>query len=759
MQTQIENRIQLVVILATVLIVFGSGVSYAQTVTASTPQPLTGATLNNSIVTLTLQGGAYERLRWDIAEGLTVSGIPGVAIGNFNQFGQIGPTWFGVERVSDTMITVKLGGFNGDIDTDTTLTFTVGAAAIANYNGAALTAKVTVYAQAADETPVENPTAQVPDGRNKVVGAPDPPQENQQTEVPVATLPGRATALPLIPLTGGRLNKVVLTLNDKVYERAPWDIADALTVSGIPGVTIGTTGPAWFGIDRISNSKIAVELGLPDNINPNNTLTFTIGSGAIMNYNGLALTAELPAASLRSQQAGVPWLWMVVPTDPRAGGGISADIDSLADASGGFITETHVAQNGVSEGDSLGQQRWISSAIHWSEHQCRKYDVERQQTIIPSGALTDGILPDVSLDVCINPTVCWANNINNVIRPLGMGTGQNTKAHTAYALINLISPYEQTDAVMTMTSGDASKVWLNGNVVHREAAESLGCRKIDVPLACDPWVCITDPALQESRARHISVTLNAGNNLLLVKVRQHGEYWDMRLELEGKVSISDNTSFRRPKAPDAIFIAADVNGDGSVDFQDLILVIKALGGTAPTNPRVDVNGDGRVDKADLLLIVENLDDVAIPAAPANRSMLAALEPATLQAWINLLQGEDDGSMTLQYTIRLLQNLLAASRPNETLLLANYPNPFNPETWIPYQLSKSAEVTLTIYASNGQIIRWLPLGHQNAGMYQTRSRAAYWDGKNDFGEQAASGVYFYRLRAGDYSATRKMLIRK
>ena len=93
------------------------------------------------------------------------------------------------------------------------------------------------------------------------------------------------------------------------------------------------------------------------------------------------------------------------------------------------------------------------------------------------------------------------------------------------------------------------------------------------------------------------------------------------------------------------------------------------------------------------------------------------------------------------------------------LLVNFPNPFNPETWIPYQLAKDAEVTLTIYAIDGQVVRRLVLGHQPAGIYQTRSRAAYWDGRNAFGEPVASGVYFYTLTAGDFTATRKMLIRK
>ena len=98
-------------------------------------------------------------------------------------------------------------------------------------------------------------------------------------------------------------------------------------------------------------------------------------------------------------------------------------------------------------------------------------------------------------------------------------------------------------------------------------------------------------------------------------------------------------------------------------------------------------------------------------------------------------------------------------PNETALLANYPNPFNPETWIPYQLAEPAEVTVHIYAINGTLVRTLDLGHQPAGLYQYRSRAAYWNGKNELGESVASGVYFYTFTAGDFTATRKMLIRK
>ena len=101
----------------------------------------------------------------------------------------------------------------------------------------------------------------------------------------------------------------------------------------------------------------------------------------------------------------------------------------------------------------------------------------------------------------------------------------------------------------------------------------------------------------------------------------------------------------------------------------------------------------------------------------------------------------------------------ALRPDDTQLLANYPNPFNPETWIPYQLANSSDVQITIYNTRGLLIRTLPLGHQSAGFYTGRSRAAYWDGRNALGERVASGIYFYQLQTDEISPMRKMLILK
>ena len=96
-------------------------------------------------------------------------------------------------------------------------------------------------------------------------------------------------------------------------------------------------------------------------------------------------------------------------------------------------------------------------------------------------------------------------------------------------------------------------------------------------------------------------------------------------------------------------------------------------------------------------------------------------------------------------------------PRQSLLLQNYPNPFNPETWIPYQIREPAEVAIRIYDATGRLVRTLSLGYRKAGFYL--GHAAYWNGHNDAGEKVSSGVYFYQLQAGDFNATRKMVIVK
>ena len=174
-----------------------------------------------------------------------------------------------------------------------------------------------------------------------------------------------------------------------------------------------------------------------------------------------------------------------------------------------------------------------------------------------------------------------------------------------------------------------------------------------------------------------------------------------------------------------------------------------------------MNGDGERNIKDLVLIAQHLGALSgIATAPTTLAMGdLRLYPATVRTWITQAQFENDGSLAFQRAIANLKQLLVLLTPERTVLLANYPNPFNPETWIPYQLAEPAEVTLCIYTVSGALVRTLNLGHQPAGIYQQRSRAVYWDGKNEVGEPVASGIYFYTLMAGDFTATRKMLIRK
>ena len=172
----------------------------------------------------------------------------------------------------------------------------------------------------------------------------------------------------------------------------------------------------------------------------------------------------------------------------------------------------------------------------------------------------------------------------------------------------------------------------------------------------------------------------------------------------------------------------------------------------------DINRDGVVDIQDLVIVASGMEAAA--AAPSAYPQALEMFTATdVQQWITQAQQLNLTDAQSQRGILFLQQLLAALTPKKTALLPNYPNPFNPETWIPYQLAAPADVTLTIYAIDGTVVRTLSLGYQSIGNYQDKNRSVYWDGKNDVGELVASGVYFYTLKAGGFSATRKMLIQK
>ena len=202
--------------------------------------------------------------------------------------------------------------------------------------------------------------------------------------------------------------------------------------------------------------------------------------------------------------------------------------------------------------------------------------------------------------------------------------------------------------------------------------------------------------------------------------------------------------------------AEDVNSDGDVDIRDLVAVVENFGSATPG--RNDVDKDTDVDADDIRQVFNAVLDAEAAEAAAGAPALTHTAK-TLQHYLQQTKARGVGA-NFQRGLAVLEELLEPFLiPDASSLLHNYPNPFNPETWFPYQLAKSSDVTFSIYSVNGTLVRTLSLGYQDAGVYRSKSRAAYWDGRNALGESVASGVYFYTLTAGDFIATGKMLIRK
>ena len=317
------------------------------------------------------------------------------------------------------------------------------------------------------------------------------------------------------------------------------------------------------------------------------------------------------------------------------------------------------------------------------------------------------------------------DNMNEVMNATRLGKGY-IDYHIAYGSIVLDSPQEQ-NTWMYAGSDDNHKVWLNGALVH----EQLN------------WYWAHD--YQES----FQVTLKKGKNVLLVAVEDGAGAWSGFFGFEKDAVYTILPLIRRE----------DVNQDGRVSIADIVTVAQNLRKPVSEKPRADVNGDGKISLADLVSVASYIAKVRSGTAAAPGHQEVRLDAATVQTWLRLARIEDDGSLIFREGIANLERLLASLVPKETVLLANYPNPFNPETWIPYRLATPADVSVEIHAANGTLVRRLVLGALPAGMYADKSRAAYWDGKNEVGEPVASGVYFYTLTADDFSATRKMLIRK
>ena len=502
-----------------------------------------------------------------------------------------------------------------------------------------------------------------------------------------------------------------------------------------------------------------------------------------------------------------PWLWVVLPNTR-----LSSSKDLLSEASGGTVTETEIATHGAIVGQYVGDDVWTYRKLPPTD----SFNVSRmlEDRFDGSAALYGTVSlhspreQETTLYIgSHNGFKVWLNGalIYEALRyhasygytdffPVTLKQGRNVllvavephynaffgfEPGTEYTVVNPRVGY--TFSKTPIHTGDTFTLDVRAeNVINMAgwqfdiAFNPTALEAIDVSegnflkmggstLFQGGTINNTAGKIEGLSAIRLSTQGVSGTGTLLQVTFKAKSDGDTRLTLQN-FEFGATTGDLIPAGPHEVRITVegqlatgDVNRDGRVSILDLILVAQQLGKRVPANSPVDLNRDGVVSILDLILAAQAIGNTTASAAPAIGT--ESVDAAMIEAWIAQAQLEDDGSLAFKQGIKNLQNLLASLIPEETALLHNYPNPFNPETWIPYQLAESATVTLTIYDMNGKLVRRLALGHQAAGMYRSRSRAAYWDGRNHLGESVASGLYFYTLTADKFTATRRMLILK
>ena len=502
-----------------------------------------------------------------------------------------------------------------------------------------------------------------------------------------------------------------------------------------------------------------------------------------------------------------PWLWIVIPnTRPSTK-------DLLSAASGGAVTEVEIATHSVTEGQPLGDDVWTFRRLPPTGWNNVAKMLGGDGAIGIDGASIYGTVSlhsprqqDTTLYVgSHNEFKVWLNGtlIHESLRyhasagytdsvPVTLKQGRNVLLVTVRAQYDAYFGFEPNTEYTLANPGVGYT--FSKTPIHLGDTFTLGIRAEDfTDLAGWQFDIAFDPTALEainvtegnflktggttffqdgtidnaagkigglSAARLADQGVGGTGTLLQVefKAKSGGE---TTLTLQN-FEFGSITGENIPAVPHQIrivvegqLVPGDVNRDGRVSILDLILVSQQLGKRVSADSPVDVNGDGVVTILDLILVSQGIaGSSAAPPVGAE-----SVDAAMIEAWIAQARLEDDGSLAFKQGIANLERLLASLIPEATALLANYPNPFNPETWIPYQLAHAADVTLTIYDTKGTLVRQLDLGYQQAGYYTDRARAAYWDGRNQLGESVGSGIYFYQLRAADYSTTRKMVILK
>ena len=671
---------------------------------ASMAFPLTEATLHGNIITLTLTGRQFVD-EWEIGRALSFSGVDGVTFKSYD-----------VDRVSDTVATILLT-FSGNIDTNATLTLTVGADAIVGYDKPftfqfPVTA-VDVSLEASTETPLTEATL---DG-----------------SIITLTLSGRSFADDFSP---------------------DWGREDPESVSGIDGVTV-----KYSGVRRVSDTEVTITLAFSGNIDEDATLTLTVGADAIVGYDepftfqfpvtaveeSLTASTEFPLTeatldgsiitlSLNGRQFAEWW----TAEDSSASG-----IDGVTFGYWERVSDTEIAIPLEFDGTDFDTDATLTFTVGASmANYTQALTAQVPVTAIQQSNATVGISPSP----VISPNIGERLTLN-----LNIAGGENIAGYQATVLfdntaLNLVDatkgdylpadpffladgPFGESSLIISSSTGD----FRNLEEVKLIANTLAGAGNGDGTLATLTFEVVDFKAS--------TLTLSQ-----VYLVDANGNRWEATTE-SAEVTIP-------PEPEEAIF--GDINRDGVVNIQDLVIVSARFGQKSKSS--ADVNEDGLVDIVDLVLVASAVGEAAA-APPLNPQALERLSVSDVQGWLSQARQLTLTDPAYLRGIIMLERLLITLIPKKTTLLPNYPNPFNPETWIPYHLSSDVDVRISIYDTKGVLVHRLDLGHQMAGYYTDRTKAAYWDGKNAFGERVASGVYFYQLSAGDHSATRKMLIRK
>ena len=303
-----------------------------------------------------------------------------------------------------------------------------------------------------------------------------------------------------------------------------------------------------------------------------------------------------------------------------------------------------------------------------------------------------------------------------------------------------------------MSSGDSTVI----HSAHREEVRKIAFSKDGKYLvSCGGWDDSSVKVWHVNTGELVRTLMGHGYSVMDVVFSADGQTFASG-SMDGTVLLWDYSAILDTKDEQEQLVE-DVNSDGVVDLQDLIYVVLQFGKTGTENS-ADLNNDGIVNIEDLLLVAAVIENVkSAPRKFIDEKNI--LNPTMVQQWLTQSQMIPNKTPILQKGIAVLESILFQFTPEETALLPNYPNPANPETWIPYQLNTPSDVSIHIYTAHGKLVRTIEIGLQQAGIYHSRTRAAYWDGKNQLGESVASGIYFYTLSSGQFNATRRLQIRK